>query len=84
MALKNTDEKKLELIAYLIVGSLCAVILGVVSYFDLQSEEAVSPIVYGGLTAAILRVAVKGFNIASYLGLDQIEIKKKDSKDKEK
>lgn len=80
MASKEYNEKKYELIAYLIIGVLSIIALGFISYFDLQSPESVSPIVYGGLTGAILRVVVKGFNLLSYLG---IEVKSKGS-DKEK
>lgn len=68
MPLKNLDNGQLETLAYFIVGILSLLALVGLAVFDLTQEENISPIVYGGLIGAILRVAVKGFNVTEYFG----------------
>lgn len=68
MALKDYNDKQLEQIAYFVIAILCFFGLVGLAVYDLTRPENVSPIVYGGLIGAILRVAIKGFDIATYVG----------------
>ena len=77
MALKDYNEEQIEQIAYFLIGVLCLGVITFLAYFDLQSEDSISPIIYGGLVGAILRVAIKGFNIATYLGSGDDKEKRK-------